>query len=33
MLLRSKLPSFVTVAYLAALVVGFVAYFPFRQIP
>ena len=33
MLLRSKLPPFVTVAYLAALVVGFVAYFPFRQIP
>jgi predicted membrane-bound dolichyl-phosphate-mannose-protein mannosyltransferase len=33
MLLRSKLPSFVTVAYVAALVVGFVAYFPFRQIP
>ncbi len=33
LLLRARLPSFVTLAYLAAMVAGFIVYFPFRQIP
>ena len=33
LLLRSGLPLFVTVAFLAAYLLGFAAYFPFRQLP
>ncbi len=33
LLRRSRLPGFVTWAYLGALVVGFLAYFPFRELP
>lgn len=33
LLLRARLPSFVRWAYVAAYLVGFAAYFPFRRIP
>lgn len=33
LLLRARLPSFVTLGYVVATVAGFIAYFPFREIP
>jgi hypothetical protein len=33
LLRRATLPTFVTVGFVAAYVVGFLAYFPFRAIP